>query len=478
MKKVKTVLVYGKFRIVHPGHMRLFSHALDLGEKLIIGIVREQESSENIAFSETLLRNLPFVSEVVIETDESTIIRKTRPQIIVKGFEHQEKQLDEIQAIEEVGAKLIYTPGNPFLTEKDLIDGLSSLLKVSIELPKDFLNRNSITTERLLDLTSKVRDTRVLVLGDVIVDEYIACHSIGMSQEDPLVVNTPISSNRYMGGAGIVAAHCSALGAKTKILSIVGDDEMANWVKDKLDEYKVEAIIFRDSTRPTTLKQRFKNSNQTLFRLTHFKQQAVDKELRMKLMHTIENELKSADLLIMSDFSYGVLDSELAQFAISKAQKFKVHVAADSQSSSQVGNLGKFIGANHIFATEREARLQLRDEFDGLAVLTSKLRKQLMSENVFLKIGADGVLLEGVDETVNTVLNTERIPALNLHPIDVSGAGDSMLASSALTLSSGATLFESAVLGSIAAAIQVGRQGNLPVLLEEVEQVLQSSALK
>lgn len=477
MTKAKTVLVYGKFRIVHPGHMRLFSHATDLGDKLIIGIIKDEESKEDIAFSETLLRNLPFVSEVIIEADASTIIRKTRPQIIVKGFEHRERESTELQAIKEVGAKLIYTSGNPFLTEKDLTDGLGSLLQVSIDLPRNFLQRNNISVNSLLNLASSAKDRRVLVLGDIIVDEYVACHSIGMSQEDPLVVNTPFGSNKYMGGAGIVAAHCSALGANTQILSVVGDDDMANWVEEKLEEYNVGAKLFRDSIRPTTLKQRFKNDNQTLFRLSHFKQQVLDKELRIKMMRLIEDELKDADLLIMSDFSYGVLDSEIAQFAISRAKKLGIQVAADSQSSSQVGNLGKFIGANHIFATEREARLQLRDEYDGLAILTSKLRKELISQNIFLKIGADGVILEGVDSTVNSVLSTERIPALNLRPVDVSGAGDSMLAASALMLSSGGTLSESAFLGSVVAAIQVGRQGNMPVMLEEVEQVLKSSIL-
>ena len=85
----ETVLVYGKFRIVHPGHMRLFRHALDLGSRLIIGIVKDEENDENVSFSETLLRNLPFVSEVIIENDATSIIKKVRPNFIVRGFEHR-----------------------------------------------------------------------------------------------------------------------------------------------------------------------------------------------------------------------------------------------------------------------------------------------------------------------------------------------------------------------------------------------------
>lgn len=165
-----------------------------------------------------------------------------------------------------------------------------------------------------------------------------------------------------------------------------------------------------------------------------------------------------------------MLDEELSHFVIQKALDLNIQIAADSQSSSQIGNLGKFKGAHNIFATEREARLQLRNEQDGLAVIAGNLRKELGARNIFLKLGADGVILEGIED-----INTERLPALNKNPVDISGAGDSMLAASGLSLSVGGSLLESALVGSTAAAIQVSRRGNTPVSLQEVLGLLETS---
>jgi rfaE bifunctional protein kinase chain/domain len=455
--------------------MRLFSHALELGDRLVVGIVRDEEANTGDDFSETLLRNLPFVSEVIIGADASSIIRKANPHFIVKGFEHREGGAPESEAIDEVGAKIVYTSGNPFLTESDLLEGMGQLLKPEIQMPKDYLSRNGINPKTVSRLMLESKKKKVLIFGDLIVDEYVACHAVGMSQEDPMVVNAPISSHLYVGGAGIVAAHCRALGAETMLISTTGEDSTAEWVEKKLTEYGINSYLLRDTTRPTTLKQRYKSDKQTLFRLSHFKQHPIEKEMKEALCKRLEQELQSVDLLILSDFSYGVLDAELAKFAIEKAKDLNVQIAADSQSSSQVGDLGKFFGVDHIFATEREARLQLRNDLDGLAVIAGKLRKELSAQNIFLKLGADGVLLEGVNSSSSQILNTERIPALNRNPVDVSGAGDSMLAACSLCLISGGTFAESAFVGSVVAAIQVGRQGNTPVTIEEVLQLLETT---
>lgn len=472
-----TVLVYGKFRIVHPGHMRLFSHALELGEKLIVGILKEPNTNDDSDFTETLLRNLPFVTDVIVDGDASQIILKASPNYIVRGFEHRETGSPESEAIERVGAKVIYTSGNPFLNESDILDGIDYFLKPEIRTPLEYLKRNGIDIKKISTLLRKISKARVLILGDLIVDEYVTCHAVGMSQEDPIVVNVPVSNHQYIGGAGIVAAHCRAFGATTHIVSVLGNDETADWVEKKLHDYGINSTLFRDSTRPTTRKQRFKSDKQTLFRLSHFKQHAIDKDLRAKIQETLIEKLQVTDLLILSDFSYGVIDEELSQFVIREALNLNIQIAADSQSSSQVGNLGKFKGVQHIFATEREARLQLRNEQDGLAVIAGNLRRDLGARNIFLKLGADGVLLDGIDDSLQGAINTERLPALNRNPVDISGAGDSMLAASGLSLSVGSSLLESALVGSIAAAIQVSRRGNSPISLQEVLGLLESSTL-
>jgi bifunctional ADP-heptose synthase (sugar kinase/adenylyltransferase) len=145
--------------------------------------------------------------------------------------------------------------------------------------------------------------------------------------------------------------------------------------------------------------------------------------------------------------------------------------SADSQSSSQVGSLSKFKGVDLVTPTEHEARLELRNDVDGIAVLTQQLAKDLNINSVILKLGADGVLLGGYKDG-KEVISTDRIPSANRSAIDVSGAGDSLLAMSSLAMASGCKLYESAFLGSLSAGIQVSRRGNVPIRMHEVEEFI------
>ena len=146
-------------------------------------------------------------------------------------------------------------------------------------------------------------------------------------------------------------------------------------------------------------------------------------------------------------------------------------LAADSQSSSQVGDISRFSGMNVITPTEREARISTRNREDGLVVLAEQLRKQAVANNVLLKLGEEGLLIHaGIDKGDDWL--TDRVDALNSAPKDVAGAGDSMLITSAMALACGATIWEAAYLGSLAAAVQVGRVGNTPLCIEELLQEL------
>ena len=145
--------------------------------------------------------------------------------------------------------------------------------------------------------------------------------------------------------------------------------------------------------------------------------------------------------------------------------------AADSQSSSQVGDISRFHGMNLITPTEREARISARNHEDGLVVMAEQLRKQASAENLLIKLGEEGVLIHPGETDPHFGLD-DRISALNSAAKDTSGAGDSLLIASAMALASGASIWEAACIGSLAAAIQVGRIGNTPIQAHELLQEL------
>ena len=308
---------------------------------------------------------------------------------------------------------------------------------------------------------------RVLTIGDLIIDDYINCEPLGMSQEDPTLVVSPIEKRRFLGGAGIVAAHAAGLGATSNLVSVVGADSTREYATQELNRANVNAILIEDGSRPTTVKERYRSHGKTLLRVSHLHQSAVSLGLQMKIIEQVKQLIRSTDLLIFSDFNYGVLPQSVVAAVIASAKENRVLVAADSQSSSQLGDIGRFKDVDLLLPTEREARVSTQNREDGLVVLAEQLRRKSNAKFILLKMGADGVLIHAPSEASNGWL-TDQVGALNKFPKDVAGAGDSMLVASALSLAADASIWEAACLGSMAAAIQVGRVGNIPIACNEL----------
>jgi len=153
------------------------------------------------------------------------------------------------------------------------------------------------------------------------------------------------------------------------------------------------------------------------------------------------------------------------------AKKHSVKLFGDLQCSSQIGNILRFKGFDLICPTEREARISTRNHEDGLVVMAEELRQLSEATNILLKLGGEGVLIHADNDEVDGWL-TDRVCALNSVSRDVAGAGDSLLIASAMALASGGSIWEAAYIGSLAAAIQVGRVGNTPIKSEELLQEL------
>ena len=469
-----TVFVSGKFRVIHAGHMRLFRAASEYGENLIVALDTEGLSQEEINWRENILKNIEYVDQVIpYSGNVEEILAGLQPDVVVKGHEFRDADNSESKIISNYGGKLVFTSGANFYSESDLITSNDSeFVRKLVSMPQDFMMRNTISTHQLLTIIEKFSKIRVCVVGDLIIDEYINCHPLGMSQEEPTVVVTPVDRKRFFGGAGIVAAHCKSLGASTTLITLTGSDETSSWALEKAVEYEVEGIYVTDVNRPTTLKQRFRSGTQTLLKISHLSQDYLDSEKENDLIEKFSRLAPQIDLLIFSDFSYGVLSPLVVDKMLEKAHEYGVTVSADSQSSSQIGNLGKFKNIDLISATEREARLELKDHTSGLVVVAEGLRSHLGASNLLLKMGADGVLISAQDAS-GSILATDEISAINRNPIDTSGAGDSMLAGASLALAAGGSIYEAALIGSVLAGIQVGRLGNIPIRQETLNSLLQ-----
>lgn len=468
----ETVLVYGNFTNLHTGHFRLLKFASELGSNLVVGINLDNDMKSERDFNYNIISQLKFVNQTVKYFDVFDLIREFRPKIVVKGKEFENQMNPERELIEQLGGTLIFSSGDFHINETDLIEQNINLKQHVQNNIGAFLKLNQLVNlNSIQEYMNGMKKLRVCVLGDLIVDRYVECRALGMSREDSLVVHTPIKQNDFIGGAGIVAAHCSQLGAKTQFLTVVGSDDIGKWATSRMEAYGVSVEAMVDDSRTTTLKERFRIEGKSVFRMSRLQIHSLQPKLRNKLLQTAREMIDKSDAVIFSDFSYGVLDEQSVRDLLDYARERKKFTAADSQSSSQIGSLSKFAGCDLITPTEQEVRIEVKSNTDGLAVLLENVKSKVKANQIIMKLGSDGILLD--DELSTTKKSMHQIPAFNQIPKDVSGAGDSLLAAATLSLIQGSSLFEAGFIGSVCAAIQVSREGNIPTSNSELAELLE-----
>ncbi len=465
----RITFVSGNFNVVHPGHLRLLKFASELGDILIVGVNPDLTPGVIVPVSLRVesVRSISMVDHV-IELSEApeAFIALLKPDFVVKGKEFEDRDNPEQAITEQYGGKLVFGSGEVSFSSLGLLQlEYSETNFSSIRKPLEYPQRHGFPMAALRRILPKLAGLRVLVLGDLIVDEYITCEALGMSQEDPTIVVTPIDSKTFVGGAGVVSAHANGLGADVRFCTVAGADDTADFARHALADYGVTAEIFVDDTRPTTRKQRFRAKNKTLLRVNHLRQHPVANDIAARMLAMVEHQLPSTDLVLFSDFNYGCLPQALVDAVIERTAARGIMMAADSQASSQRSDVTRFKDMALVTPTEHEARLALNDFESGLAVISERLREVARARTVVLTLGAEGILISAPR---GEQLLTDRLPAFNTAPKDVAGAGDSLFTSMSMALCAGIDVWQSVYFASLAAACQVSRVGNAPLTARDL----------
>jgi rfaE bifunctional protein kinase chain/domain len=475
----RITFVSGNFNIIHPGHLRLLKFAAEAGDVLVVGVTPDHAPGATVPVAMRLeaMRAISIVDHAILLPEPAAdFIRRLKPHSVVKGKEYEVRDNPEQEAVASYHGALLFSSGEVRFSSLDLLHqeyfetGYSTVRK-----PLDYPARHGFRVNDLTSVLNRFAGLRVLVIGDLILDEYVSCDPVGMSQEDPTIVVTPIESKTFMGGAGIVAAHAHGIGANVTFVTILGQDERAGVARGMLAKLGIEAHAYSDETRPTSLKQRFRAQGKTLLRINHLRQHAVGMETATRMLATIEGLLDATDLVLFADFNYGCLPQTLVDGVVAAASRRCVMMAADSQASSQLSDISRYRGMRLITPTEREARLALRDTEAGLVVLAEALRKRANASNVVVTLGSEGLLLHALD---GGSYRTDRLPAFNTAPKDVAGAGDSFFTCASMALCIGVDIWQSAYLGSLAAACQVARVGNIPLTVADLGAEIEAPGIR
>ena len=152
--------------------------------------------------------------------------------------------------------------------------------------------KQKLEYKKLIDSIKSWKEKNILVLGDSILDQFAGCEALGMSAEAPVLVVKELQTRNFNGGAAIVASHVKALGANCEFLSVVGDDENGEIIKNKLEEEKVKIHLIKDKSRATTLKKRYLVENQKLLRVSKLNDHYLDRSIEVKILKNLKKLLQ------------------------------------------------------------------------------------------------------------------------------------------------------------------------------------------
>jgi len=484
-------LCYGHFNAIHPGHLRYFRKAKDSADQLLIALEGDKQLSElerGIIFSESdraqAVAALDIVDGVVIMDSGrlEDLVKIVRPAFLFLGKEFENRRAtkvaDAVELVRESGGKVVYDSGETHYATSDFLYGDQGNLENErwtqyfTALANQKIEFTSIL-DRLLDSPSP----RILVVGDAIVDRYVACDPIGMSNEAPVIVVKEIESKDYVGGAGIVSAHVVGLRANCVFVSVSGSDAQAEYLGSELKEYGVDPRIIPDENRPTTFKIRYMVESQKLFRVSRLKEHSIPREIEDQVIEKIVEMGPVIDGIIVCDFVYGMITDRILEVVHEVSDRYKLSLFGDLQCSSQVGNVTKFKNFSLICPTEREARIALGNQDDGVEFISNLLMEKTQSKNLILKLGADGFIAYTREES-GDIVRRQHFPALSVSPVDVTGAGDSLLAAVAVAMTHGMTLMEASALGCCVSALSVQTVGNYPASLASVKKYFHSKSIE
>jgi rfaE bifunctional protein kinase chain/domain len=296
----------------------------------------------------------------------------------------------------------------------------------------------------------------LLVVGDVMLDRYWFGDTHRISPEAPVPVIQVGKVDERLGGAANVARNVAALGAKTTLLGLVGDDEPGRRVADLLQESGVDSQLEIDPKVPTIVKLRVIARQQQLIRLD-FEETPSDAALAHKL-ERYEKLLSNADIVILSDYGKGALGQVALMIAQARAQKKPILV------DPKGNDYEKYRGATVLTPNRSELR-QVIGQWTSEADLTSRaqdLRRSLDLEVLLLTRSEDGMSLF-------TEAGVSHVKAQAREVFDVSGAGDTVIATLAVALAAQWPLEQAMALANRAGGIVVGKLGTATVTAEELQ---------
>lgn len=302
----------------------------------------------------------------------------------------------------------------------------------------------------------------ILVVGDLMIDHYLWGNCERISPEAPVQVVDVQKETTVLGGAGNVINNLVSLGANVCVYSVIGDDEVAKELRAKLDEVGAKSLLIEEPKRRTSKKSRIMASHSQVVRFDNESKNDIAPSSQTLLLKELEEKIISFDIVLLSDYGKGVLTDDLTKAVINCANRHDKKVLVDPKGN----DYSKYFGAYFLTPNKKEAQeatnITINDEH-SLKNALDKLQKVANLDVSVITLSEDGiaVLKEG-EVTIK--------PTVAREVYDVTGAGDTVLASLGYALCLNKDIYEALEFANLAAGVVVGKLGSATVSLDEIEE--------
>lgn len=307
---------------------------------------------------------------------------------------------------------------------------------------------------------NEIKKKKILVIGDLILDRYIWGKVSRISPEAPVPIVEVTAENYLLGGAANVANNIASLGGHATIVGVAGHDRGGEILTKILTERGIQSDgVFR-SSRPTTMKARVIAHSQQVVRFDREDKNKVEGKLLKNILDYLHSEISGYDAVIISDYKKGVISAELVEKVLKESRPKNIFVAVDPK----IGHFHCYRKVSLITPNIHEASsasgIEIKDEKSLINAGKALLRK-LACSAVLITRGEHGMSLFRKDKVVH-------IPTVAKNVFDVTGAGDTVIATFTLAYTAGASMEESAVIANHAAGIVVGEVGTAVITLDHL----------
>lgn len=463
----KIVHCHGVFDLLHIGHIKYFQEAKSMGDVLVVTITPDRfvnKGPGRPAFKEQYraeaIAALDVIDYVAINKWPTAIetIKTLKPDLYVKGPDYKDYKRDvtgniqwEEDAVKSVGGRIAFTSSVIF-SSSELINKQFSKLT---DNQKKFLEKlkDKYTFEIITGYLDCLKNLKVLLVGEVIIDEYVFCNTIGKSGKEPVLVNRKINTEKYAGGILAVANHVSDFCEKAKIISYLGDrNDQKRFVKQRLS-LNIDIDCITKSNSPTILKTRFiDNYTKTkTLGIYDINDELLNKYEEAEFCSKLEDCIREYDVVIVADYGHGLITPKVVKFIEGKSK----YLAVNTQLNAfNIGyhTISKYHHANYICVHEGELRHDHRNRNDKVEQLTRVLSKRIEPDVIVVTQGNKG----------SSALNNDvftNCPPFASNIVDRIGAGDTLLAITSLCFAAGIPTDLTLFIGNLAAAETIASMG-------------------